>query len=101
MGKPPCLPILFFSFSSRVSANQLSSLLSHPRFLSTANTSFSKRNHPVPFPRYSDSSTAVYFLSSKWKRKYEKKKKKPPGCKIDTENGKDTEEKSDLAPAHF
>lgn len=34
-------------------------------------------------------------------KKIWEKKKKPPGFKIDTENGKDTEEKSDLAPAHF
>lgn len=35
------------------------------------------------------------------KKIWKKKPKKPPGYKIDTENGKDTEEKSDLAPAHF
>lgn len=34
-------------------------------------------------------------------QKTNKKPKKPPGCKIDAENGKGTEEKSNLGPTHF
>lgn len=71
--------------------------------MSIANTNFLKRNLPVP----SESSTAAYFINSKWKRKQTNKKNKQAnkqntsGCKIDAENGKYTEEKSILAPTDF
>lgn len=55
--------------------------------MSVANSSFSKRNHLVPFPRYSDSITCFLLFKLQMEKKTEKKKK-PSGCKIDAENGK-------------